>query len=71
VIAAEAMTPNPVAIPFRTVVRDTLALLRKHHLHNLPIVDKDILPADTISVVDIIGRIALNPDPMMLANARM
>ncbi|MDX8411450.1 MAG: CBS domain-containing protein [Mariprofundaceae bacterium] len=48
-IAAKAMTSNPIAIPVETTVRDAIATLRQHHLHDLPVVDESGKPVGMIT----------------------
>jgi CBS-domain-containing membrane protein len=48
-IAANLMTHNVVTTTPDTLVRDAIALLRRHHLHDLPVIDADGRPVGVLT----------------------
>ena len=48
-IAASVMTPNPITVRQGSNVRETIATLRQHRLHDLPVVDDKGKPVGMVT----------------------
>ncbi|MGA2160748.1 MAG: CBS domain-containing protein [Methanoregula sp.] len=55
-LVSEAMTKNPLTCTVDTPLRDAVAILRKHHIGGLPVLDGDVL-AGIITESDIIAQL--------------